>query len=177
MTDYKPHFACFHCRKTFKRRLLLDIEGKDEFQLTPAKCPDCGRLMAGMGKDFRAPKKTAVAAWKHIELLYDVGISFFSCGCKGPGYIPNTADRLLEQLQQTRTSYLGQLAYWRGEIDNSSSASKPRLRNPNSVHRIAFPVRLNPEGKKPTREEAKKFWIEQLNKLDEKIAHVMAQAQ
>ena len=26
MTTYKPHYACFECNKTFKRRLLTDID-------------------------------------------------------------------------------------------------------------------------------------------------------
>ena len=63
MTRYKPHYACFNCRKTFKRRLLSDLESKDDFQLKEAKWPDCGQLMANMGKDFEAPKKSAIKAW------------------------------------------------------------------------------------------------------------------
>ena len=63
MTRYKQHYACFNCRKTFKRRLLSDLESKDDFQLKEAKCPDCGQLMANMGKDFEAPKKSAIKAW------------------------------------------------------------------------------------------------------------------
>ena len=63
MTRYKPHYACFNCRKTFKRRILSDLESKDDFQLKEAKCPDCVQLMANMGKDFEAPKKSAIKAW------------------------------------------------------------------------------------------------------------------
>lgn len=45
MTTHKPHFACFECRKTFKRKLMSDINGDDK-STVEAKCPRCGQLMA-----------------------------------------------------------------------------------------------------------------------------------
>lgn len=114
---YKPHFACFTCRKTFKQPNYIDLLkriGKDqyashirrqpngqftekqlaqqalieEFKNREVKCPECGNYMADLGFDFRSPKKTAVKEWAIIEGLYTIGKNFYSCGCNGPGYIP-----------------------------------------------------------------------------------------
>ena len=108
MSTYKDHFACFECRKTFKRRLLWDVNrdrviNKEEER--PAKCPECGKLMADMGKDFEAPKKQDLKSWKHIKSLYEVGITFHSCGCTGPGYIPRDHGTLRQLLQERRLTY------------------------------------------------------------------------
>ncbi len=112
MSNYKEHFACFECRKTFKRRRLWDIDRekvlKQEEEL-PAKCPECGQLMADMGKDFEAPKKKDLKTWNHIQSLYEVGITFHSCGCIGPGYIPRDKASLLQLLNKNRTTYLSNL--------------------------------------------------------------------
>ena len=70
MVSYKPHYACFNCRKTFKRRLFYDIrEGR---QSDIAKCPQCGKPMADMGLDFASPSKNDKKAWEHIQKLYQV---------------------------------------------------------------------------------------------------------
>jgi len=109
MTTYKPHYACFECRKTFKRRLLVDIlDGySTNVQESSAKCPECGSIMADMGLDFESPKKKDVKAWKHIALLYDVGITYHSCGCSGPGYIPKEKDSLIAFFQEKIDCYNG----------------------------------------------------------------------
>ncbi len=48
---YKPHYACFKCRKTFKRKHLFDVD-RDNEKSVDAKCPQCQSLMANMGLDF-----------------------------------------------------------------------------------------------------------------------------
>ena len=55
MVSYKPHYACFNCRKTFKRRLFYDIRKGEQNDI--AKCPQCGKPMADMGLDFASPSK------------------------------------------------------------------------------------------------------------------------
>lgn len=112
MSTYKEHYACFECRKTFKRRLLRDINREkviNKVDDLPAKCPECGQFMADMGKDFEAPKKQDLKAWKHIYSLYEVGITFHSCGCTGPGYIPRDKLTLLQLLQERRITYSSNL--------------------------------------------------------------------
>jgi len=103
MIKYKQHYACFSCRKSFKRRLLQDVNrgGPDR----PYRCPQCSQEMANMGLDFAAPKKTDTKAWKTLESLYEIGVTFHSCGCSGPGYRPRNPKALLEFLQQRLQEY------------------------------------------------------------------------
>ena len=44
--------------------------------------------MADMGLDFRPPSKSDRKAWTTAEALWEVGETFHSCGCSGPGYRP-----------------------------------------------------------------------------------------
>lgn len=77
MTTYKPHYACFDCRKTFKRRLMGDIN-RDDKRIFDA--PQYGTLVASMGLDFASPKMDNIKEWEHVKTLYSVGIAFHSCG-------------------------------------------------------------------------------------------------
>jgi hypothetical protein len=87
---YKDRFACFHCRKAFKRRKVVDLppsmRGGAE-GAKPVLCPDCRRAMHDMGMDFEAPPKQDVRQWTKVELLFQNGFTFHSCGC-GPGLMP-----------------------------------------------------------------------------------------
>ena len=40
MAKYKPHYACFNCRKTFKRKLMWDI--KRDYQTDLVVAVDLG---------------------------------------------------------------------------------------------------------------------------------------
>ncbi|WP_282935952.1 hypothetical protein [Paenibacillus sp. RC67] len=44
--------------------------------------------MKNVGHDFKAPKQTDFKQWLKVELLYNSGFSYHSCGCGGPGYRP-----------------------------------------------------------------------------------------
>jgi hypothetical protein len=74
---FKQTYACFDCRKVFK--------AGDEFVptkvLTPrgmrlnrvprqVVCPDCGEVMARMGRLFRAPKRFKIRAWAALAEKY-----------------------------------------------------------------------------------------------------------
>src|SRR5579871_6499763 len=85
---YKPHYACFRCRKTFKRPLKREVDPSGRER--PAKCPDCGLLAADMGLDFEAPRRDDTKAWSLAESFWEIGLTFHSCGCGGPGYRPRT---------------------------------------------------------------------------------------
>ena len=147
MTTYKPHYACFNCRKTFKRRLMSDIkEGeKSDFE---AKCPQCGELMADMGLDFESPKKDDLKKWEHIKSLYSVGITFHSCGCGGPGYIPNSKEKLIEYFEKMKKTYLKEMDFWRSKI--------------------------GPEGQKESaiNQERLDYWHESVKEVDEKLSQI-----
>ncbi|MFC4749689.1 hypothetical protein [Flavobacterium branchiicola] len=130
MTSYKPHYACFNCRKTFKRRLKGDIK-KGEESLFEAKCPQCAEFMANMGLDFESPKKDDVKKWEHIKSLYSVGITFHSCGCSGPGYIPNSKEKLIEYFEKQKQSYLKNLDFWRSRIEPQNNKERDKDWNKN----------------------------------------------
>ena len=52
--QYKPHYACFKCRQSFKR-------------LAAEKCPECGGPVISMGRRWRSPKRNNKKAWKDAE--------------------------------------------------------------------------------------------------------------
>ena len=88
---YKEPFACFQCRKVFKQTSRWELPenvrpkaGEERH----VKCPQCSRLMANMGRDFKAPKQKDVDQWRKVEILFEHGFTFHSCGCCGPGYRP-----------------------------------------------------------------------------------------
>ncbi|MGI8748812.1 MAG: hypothetical protein ACR2J4_10765 [Deinococcus sp.] len=67
--SYLQHWACFHCRKTFK-------SGHDSNH--PERlCPQCRALMTNMGTDFKAPAQYEVKQWRKVQLLAQAGIKFF----------------------------------------------------------------------------------------------------
>lgn len=55
-----------------------------------------------MGHDFQAPKQTDVKQWKKVELLYQQGYAYHSCG-GGPGYRPSRLSEVPEFLEIQRT--------------------------------------------------------------------------
>jgi len=85
-SNYKPRYACFRCRKAFRRRHKSEVDPSGAEH--PARCPDCGLLMADIGRDFRPPSKSDRKGWTTAEALWEVGETFHSCGCSGPGYRP-----------------------------------------------------------------------------------------
>jgi hypothetical protein len=104
---YKRHYACFACRKAFKRRNKLDVDSSlDEH---PARCPQCGLLMANMGLDFAPPKMSDAKGWTAAAALFEVGETFHSCGCSGPGYRPRDPRQLASFFTERLTEYRDQL--------------------------------------------------------------------
>jgi len=81
---YKRHYACFDCRKAFKRNNLNSREAE---LAEIVVCPDCKSPMNNMGLDFKAPKNTAIEHWAVVAYLFRRGFSYHSCGC-GPGFRP-----------------------------------------------------------------------------------------
>ena len=112
---YKNHFACFDCRKVFRRAAEEGATASPERVIV---CPDCRGPMRDMGLDFKAPPRSDVKQWQKVALLYRAGFTYHSCGCCGPGFRPskladvdafveeNTpiseAERVLKQFEQRR---------------------------------------------------------------------------
>jgi len=152
---YKAHFACFQCRKVFKKTPIEDYlaqHGKEfaywqfikfawnknkckeievEFRTTLDEirneylekisiCPDCGGKMAHMGLDFRAPKKSDIQAWEAAKGLYEIGMSFISCGCDGPGYIPTDRSEYRKHLRNISFQYKETLKRWEQDTDSET---------------------------------------------------------
>lgn len=172
MVKYKSHFACFACCKTFKRRLLGDIKKIRHSESKEAKCPECGALMANMGKDFEAPKKNDAKAWEHIRKLYSVGIAFHSCGCTGPGYIPNTTEALRAYLNEQKNGYEKQLTFWRQRVEPQNQSEADREMSKNGNYILNVPDQIRPKKGFVANEDARNYWISMISKVNEKLAIV-----
>jgi hypothetical protein len=93
--NYRDHFACFDCRKSFKYWQWEELDQaffhrKQKRGHVPREivCPECTKPMVDMGLDFKAPPKSNKAAWEILQALFEHGFAFHSCGCGGPGFKP-----------------------------------------------------------------------------------------
>lgn len=89
--QYKDHYACFTCRKMFRQPHSGDLARPGHVaagEQRVVKCPQCGEAMRSMGLDFKAPPQDDVKQWKKVEILFQHGFTFHSCGCCGPGLRP-----------------------------------------------------------------------------------------
>ena len=166
MVSYKPHYACFECRKTFKRRLINDIN-RDEKLTLEARCPECRELMANMGLDFESPKKDDLKKWEHLKSLYSVGITFHSCGCNGPGYIPNSKEKLIEYFEELKDTYLKNIDFWRLRIEPTSKQTKEKdyQRNWFELGRVSS----NPK-EIVKNQDGINFWLGKVKEIESKIS-------
>ncbi len=168
MVAYKPHYACFNCCKTFKRRLMQDIKHNNK-DVIAAKCPQCGELTANMGLDFESPKKDNIKAWHHLKALYAVGITFHSCGCNGPGYIPKDKERIMAYLEQILNNYHKQLFFWRNRI---APTTDKEIQRENSKHWDSIcqvPFDQSPKKGAILNEDAKNYWLDRIKEVEQKI--------
>jgi hypothetical protein len=87
---YKNHFACFRCRKAFKRRWPSDCGREELPDGRPFPCPECGEAMKDMGIDFKAPPRRARRQWIKVAVLFSFGVRFDSrfTQSRGPGPRP-----------------------------------------------------------------------------------------
>jgi hypothetical protein len=121
-SHYKNHYACFACRKAFKRRNKDEVDPTGEDH--PARCPQCGLLMADMGLDFAPSRTNDARAWEAAARLYEVGETFHSCGCGGPGYRPRDPRELAAFLAERKREYERQLAAWMREKPGPAGAGR-----------------------------------------------------
>jgi hypothetical protein len=67
---YKQHFACFVCRKMFKKpafaALPADVKAAGYANYRPA-CPQCAAPMHNRGQDFAPPSIRSIKAWREVE--------------------------------------------------------------------------------------------------------------
>jgi len=169
MARYKPHYACFNCKKTFKRRLLWDINRDNQAAYLEAKCPQCGELMADMGLDFTSPKKNDIKQWEHLKSLYTVGITFHSCGCSGPGYIPGSKDSLIAYFNSLTKIYNDQLTFWRQRIEPQNDKEINREISKHWDFIAKVPSEIRPKKGTISNEEAKQYWFDRIKEVEQKL--------
>ncbi|WP_395142485.1 hypothetical protein [Armatimonas sp.] len=102
---YKQHLACFACRKVWRQERLDET-------IAPL-CPDCHQPLTDMGKDFKAPRRNATAQWAKAEALVKNRVRFSSCGCGGPGPMPqrlNEVEAFVEARTQSATEQAAEAA-------------------------------------------------------------------
>ena len=145
---------------------MNDIErGRKEVQ--EAKCPDCAGLMANMGLDFESPKKEDLKKWEHIKSLYSVGIAFHSCGCSGPGYIPNSKEKLIEYFEDLKDKYFKNLNFWRSRTEPTNAIERDKEWNKNWAELSWIGKRKNGI---ITNQEGISYWLEKVKQIEHKIS-------
>ena len=161
-------------RERYAYRADGEIENKKEVKILTITGKDAHWQQvfdANMGKDFEAPKKGDVKAWRHLRRLYSVGIAFHSCGCTGPGYIPADRECLIEYLMGIKADYEDHLKFWRErpepqdrrEIDRDKTQNWPRI---NSV-----PPELKDKKGSVRNADAVDYWIGQIREVENRISH------
>lgn len=103
---YKQHYACFRCRKAFKKtnleempthRLKIDELGR------VVHCPQCGERMPDVGFEFEPPKKDNVKGWKEAEAKLEQSYDHEMRNSKIVGVkSPRARTRLIRELDAKR---------------------------------------------------------------------------
>lgn len=133
------------------------------------KCPECGGLTADMGLDFESPKKTDIKAWNHIKNLYQTGITFHSCGCSGPGYIPKDKESLIEFLKEKRDIYTEHMRFWATRIEPKTESEKSKDWNQNIKYLHNLPNDFKTGAKKNEKidlEKAVEYWAKKIKFIE-----------
>jgi hypothetical protein len=68
---YLHPYACFKCRKSFKRASRVEA-------VLP--CPHCGGPGIGLTRKFKPPRQADVKQWRKVEALVRHGFLFWSVG-------------------------------------------------------------------------------------------------
>ena len=171
LVSYKPHLCMFLIvGKPLKEGFFYDIrEGR---QSDIAKLSSVWQPMANMGLDFASPSKNDKKAWEHIQKLYQVGITFHSCGCSGPGYIPRDRDALLAYFKGIREGYEEQLKFFRSRTEPASKAEIQRDNDKNFYYICRIPSKLKSKNGFVKNEDAIDFWIGKIKEVEEEIAKI-----
>jgi hypothetical protein len=85
--------ACFECRKSFKRKL-----GRETYA-----CPQCGKPMCEMGRQFKAPKVDDVKQWRKVQALIRGGITFHSQRLSSLRNMPKVLREVAPFIRSVRT--------------------------------------------------------------------------
>lgn len=148
---------------------MWDINRDDKRVPVEARCPQCSALMADMGFDFAAPKKDDIKHWEHLRSLYTVGITFHSCGCSGPGYIPNTPGSLMAYFEELLKKYHSQLDFWRQRTEPSNEKEINREYSKHWQFIGQVPQGIRPKKGVLSNEAAKQYWFDRIKEVEQKL--------
>ncbi|WP_162880278.1 hypothetical protein [Mariniflexile rhizosphaerae] len=153
--------------------MLIDIDENTGYtkvwENQPYKCPECNGMTANMGLDFESPKKSDLKAWNHIRNLYETGITFHSCGCSGPGYIPKDKESLIEFLKEKKDIYIKHRRFWSNRIVPKNDSEKSKDWYKNSEYLIYIPNELKDgtnKNRKIDWEKAVVYWSEKIEYIE-----------
>lgn len=116
ITGRLQHYACFHCRKTFKQGFPRAGEA--------TLCPQCRQPMTNMGTDFKAPAQREHRQWQKVQQLAQAGVRFFPVSGRGtPGERPATLAEVPAFLRRVKPPSAGQR-----DLERPSSTTSPAPR-------------------------------------------------
>jgi hypothetical protein len=116
-----------HIPSLERRELELGVRLSDleaEYRDAAHRCPDCNEPMIDMGLDFKAPRQSDEKAWRNLLGMFRVGHVFHTCGCDGPGFIPNSTADYRQYLEERRKSYSSQMKRIQESTELSSAAKR-----------------------------------------------------
>jgi DNA-directed RNA polymerase subunit RPC12/RpoP len=120
---YLMQYACFDCRKAFKRYVSYLPEDKPQPE---HNCPECGGKMWEMGRTFKAPKQDDVKQWRKVEALVRNGITFHSYGSHGLGRFPRVWDEVAPFIEKVRLRSEGEGKRLLRKISKKGAKQKAR---------------------------------------------------
>jgi hypothetical protein len=88
--SYLHPYACFSCRRSFKRPYERGIENRP--------CPHCGAQAVALNRKFKAPRRDDLDQWRKVEFLVHHGFRFQSLS-DGEGHFiayPETLNEAME---------------------------------------------------------------------------------
>ena len=94
---YLHPFACFRCRKSFKRATRSEA-------VLP--CPECGGPSIGLTRKFKPPRQSDEKQWKKVEALVRHGFLFWSVAEAYPDTLQEVeafAQRHADVIKRART--------------------------------------------------------------------------
>lgn len=92
-------FACFQCRKIFKRKVPFDWKKLEE-----KRCSQCQAVVWFTGTAFKAPRQEDSKQWQKAELLIKNGILFHP----NYGYRPRVLREVAPFLKRKRLKSQGE---------------------------------------------------------------------
>ena len=129
--NYRDHFACFDCRKTFKYWQWEETDevtfySRQKLRHVPREivCPECSKPMADMGLDFKSPPMNDIQAWEILRALYEHGFTFHSCGCSVGFTPPRSLQEVPDWIERHRRRSEGET------LSEKFAAHKPKERKP-----------------------------------------------